>query len=111
MKSLAWKKLLSLTLAMFLLGLVSHVQAQSFTTFTRQQIGPQQYVAVPTYWQIRPNIFPSTGNYLQEYWQVGLRTRNGYTTRLYYVNNSREAMLQARREFPNASLIGIRKFQ
>ena len=98
------------------LAMAQPVQAQGFTTVRWQRIGPQHVVAVPTYWQLRPNYVHAaniadvlTDRSRTEYWTVGLRTNRGVTTRTYHVNDSREAMSRARQEFPNAAVIGVKK--
>ena len=106
--------LLALTAAWFVSS-AGRADAQSFTTFGYQRVGPRQVIAVPTYWQVRPT-YSSTASHAfrrlvnsREYWKVTLQTRFGQRTRWYAVQNSEQAMRRAQRDFPNSSLIGVVK--
>lgn len=107
MKTLLTKTRYTLFTAAIVLFAASSSQAQTFTSLRFTPLNNQVF-AVPTTYVLLPRYRPiqPTG---PETWQVRLRTRNGSFTRSYRVANSALAIQRSRREYPNATLIAVRK--
>lgn len=107
MKTLLTKTRYTLFTAAIVLFAASSSQAQTFTSLRFTRLNNQVF-AVPTTYVLLPRYRPiqPTG---PETWQVRLRTRNGSFTRSYRVANSALAIQRSRREYPNATLIAVRK--
>lgn len=85
-------------------------QAEVFTTFQFTRIGRgNQVIAIPTTYYLVPRYRPPASRRGPETWLVRLRNRNTVFTRSYRVPNSGLAIRQAKREYPSASLLAVRK--
>lgn len=98
------------TTAVLLFLTASSSQAELFTSFQFTRIGgSNQVIAVPTTYYLVPRYRSLDSRIGPETWLVRLRNRYGVFTRSYQVGNSALAMQRAKRAYPNATLLSVRK--